>query len=143
MGLFWEFWFKVQDNDLSDPVKYVLDGEEVWIPEIEGEFYACMNEGAKVKLAYLGSEIIGFMLYHYAYNCVLLIRHMYVIPEHENAGIAKKLVDAVGDVKKLIFQTRRNSPPERMLELTKEFRSVISEDPVITTWEMPWRANGD
>lgn len=133
IALFWEFWLKVNREDQSLPVHYNIMGIEYEIPEIEATLYGCLHQGGKVKVAYKGETMVGFMLYHMAFDCVAIIRHMYCLVDK----LAKPLVDST-DALKVIFQTRKENPPTRLLEITKPFRSKIKEDDKLITWEMNW-----
>lgn len=139
LPLFWEFWIKVQREDQSLPVRYNLFGFTYEVPEIEATLYRFVyKENCRIKVAYQDDVVVGFMLYNLVFDSILVIRHMYTMV----SGLGKWLVECVDNVKKVIFQTRKENPPERCLQLTEKFRKKITETDKIITWEMDWGNNG-
>lgn len=140
LGLVWEFLYKVQQEDTSYPVSFEIGEETVTVTQLEAELLRYLYEGAKIQIAYYNGKQIGYMLYHSAYDCILLIRHMYLEPDFAGLGIGKKMVESIGeDTKRVFFQTRKNNPPEELLDQTENFRIKVKETSKLITWEMPWR----
>lgn len=136
MELLVDYWQIVNEEDLSTPYEYEIPGGSTTIPEARATLYMLLNEGAKIKLAYVGSDLVGFLIYHTVYRSSLVIRHLYSI--RERSSTARVLVEtALPEVRKLLFQTRKVNPPKRLLGLLKGAR-VLYEDDKLIDWEMEW-----
>ena len=137
--LFNQYWREVNEEDLSGLQVYQVNGNDVLVPEIQATLYMLMQEGAKIKLAYEGSDLIGFLVYHTVYKSVVVIRHLYSI--RERSSTAKRLVEsALPNVKKLLFQTRKRNPPNRLLSILRN-ADILHEDNKLIDWEMQWQCH--
>lgn len=105
----------------------------------EAKVYQLQAERCGIQLVWKDGAIIGFMLYHLAYDCILLIKGMYIEPAHEGKGLGKgRLIASLGKpIKRLFFQSYASNPPERMLKITPEKRELHHDGDLIT-WEMDW-----
>lgn len=140
MALLWEFWFKVNHEDLGVVDLIDVYGEQIPMLKIEAKLYQLLAEKQKFQLAYFDGKAIGFLMYKLAYDCILGIDALYVEPSHEGKGLAKALVNSLGKpVSKVLFQTHIATPPERLLEITKD-KSLkeVTRSQTKITWEMPW-----
>ncbi len=139
--IFWEYWAMVNEEDRGKVIEFNILGQKHKVLDIEAILYKYFNDGAKVQVAVKNNEIISFMLYHIAYECVVGITAMYSLPGEESNGLGKGLVNSLGKpVKKIIFQTRKLKKPHRLFELTEKYRKLIYDNTEanLYIWEMTW-----
>lgn len=136
-GILWEFWLKVNGEDLSEPSEFShLAGHT--LSKAEAKVYHFEYERCKIQLAIENDEIVGFLVYHLAYNCVLAVEALYIEPKYEKRGLGKGLIESLNKpIKKIFFQTHINIPPERLLNLNKNSKELMRQGDLIT-WEMDW-----
>ncbi len=151
--VFWEYWLKVNGEDLSDEVEELVLGVPVKITRIERAVYGYLADGFTILLvtdvvpdgAVDVEKIVGFAILRRVCDVVLDVRHMFLEPEYRDTGAGVKLirmVDELSPVHRIIFQTRLEAPPELFLGQTKRFRRLIAESDRLATWEMDWGSNG-
>lgn len=111
---------------------------------VESKLLQLKAERCKVQLAFSEDRAIGFLLYYLAYNSILIIEGLYVLPEYEGRGVGKHLVESLGKpVLRVYFQTRKDSPPNRLFDVTSKWSpKKLSENERKITWEMPWDCLG-
>ena len=128
-----------QSRSVCGVVKTKVGANEFDIPEIESKLYYKLQSGAKVQLAYHDDEIVGFMLYHEIYDCVLVIHNMFTSPKYFNNSMGAGMINSLKKpIKKVLFQSRKNNSPSQMLKVTKNWREKLSENEDMITWEMKW-----
>lgn len=137
---FWKFQLLVNGDEYSGWRE--IHETRVQYTELEAYIGALTTETCKFQLA-LNSDrtvCLGFLMYHMYAECILYVRGMYVEPGFEKAHIGHRLLKSLGKpIKKIIFQTQINCPPERLLGMTVEERSEIHRTDKLITWEMPWK----
>lgn len=143
MGMFYDYYLEVNEEDLSREVDWTTyAGDTIRTTALEARFDYLMKHSGKVQIAIEDDEIVGFLLYHMIFDCILVIRGMYAIPSHHNKSLGKKLIQSLDQVvTKVVFQTRKAKPPEQMLSVTKPYRNKIGENETMITWEMTWAAD--
>lgn len=138
-----KFWMAVNGEDLSQ--EYLYDGLP-FVPPVtkaEAKLLHFKYERCKIQIAVRHREIVGFLVYHMAYNCVLAVECIYVSPEHENKHVGKGLITSLGlPIKRIFFQTHRDQPPERFLGLIGNRAKRLHETGELVTWEMNWHGTG-
>lgn len=140
-GMLWEFYWTAYGRDESEWVEVDVWGHKVPVQQVEASMYMFIQDNCDIKLAMEEDECVGFLIYNLAYNCVLIVRALYTIPEREARGVGKSLVDSIdAPVKKLIFQTYKPAPPQRLLDFTKSRRKEIHTAGNMITWEMDWES---
>lgn len=121
----------VKEHEFFD-LKFPMTG-------VEARVYQLMAEKRQFKLAYVGSEVVGLLVYNFIHGCLLSVECLYVRPEYEQNGIGKKLINSVGKVVKILFQTRTDNAPDRLLELVKNYDPVeLNSESYKKTWELKW-----
>ena len=139
LPLFWEYWFRVNGEDLGEHLECDVLGVPIRVHQAEAKLYEQLASGSAFQLVYEGDDLIGFMQYHVAYSCVLIIRAMYFDSKHQKSTLGKDLVNSLElPIKEVIFQTRVNAPPERMLEIAERYGKVLHEEDKLKTWSMLW-----
>lgn len=126
-------------EDQSQWTEVEVFGHTVPMQQIERTLYRYLHENCEAVLAMEGEDCVGFLLYNLAFHSIVIVRALYIVPERERAGMAKRLMNSVNaEVRKIIFQTYKPSPPKRLLEFTKGRRKQIHEMGNLITWEMDW-----
>ncbi|MBR9701023.1 GNAT family N-acetyltransferase [Candidatus Woesearchaeota archaeon] len=141
--IFWEYWAVINGEDLSGFDEFESYGHKIKMSKAESHLYWYLNKGDQVQLLYNKDEIVGFMIYHNIYDCIIAVRCLYLIPEYFNNGLGKQMVSSLESDKRkidrVIFQTRRDSPPEQFLKAcVNKYGKKIAEDDKLITWEMDW-----
>ena len=138
LGLYWEYWLKVNEDDLSrEMVWHMADGTAVVTTELEAMYEWYARKGSQVQLARSGDCIVGFLHYQDIFDCMIVVRGMYLEDEYVSTKVGHGLVNSLKP-KKLIFQTRKEKPPEAMLKATEPYREKVDEDDKLITWIMDW-----
>lgn len=137
--MFWEFWLKHNGEDLSEKSPLEIDGKKTDILKIESVFYYFVREKFDFQLAYDDEKLVGFLMHRHLWATFLIVPAMFIEAKYFNKGIGVKLVDSLKlPIKKILFQTRKNIPPDQFLKSTKNYRRLVAEDNVFKTWEMNW-----
>jgi len=138
-GLFWQYWYVVNQEDLSTVRTVVCYGEEFPMTDVEAKYYVLRAERYSFQMAKQGGVYIGFMMYHLVYDCILIIDGLFVEPQCEKLGVCKGLVNSLKTVKKVFFQTRIANPPQRLHDkLNKDAVTEVCRSETKITWEMTW-----
>jgi hypothetical protein len=139
LAIYNQAYVDVANQDLLFVEHIDFCGHDVPMFRLEQELFNHTRKGGKVHLCYKESEIIGFMLYHNIYNCVLVVPYLYFYPQYYNKGLGCAMVDSLGlPIKRVVFQTHVAIPPEQFLKSTEKFRRKIHETDKMITWEMDW-----
>ncbi len=139
MVLFWECYRQTQDVDMGGHDEIEEDGRKIKLYLIEQEFDVFYVKGAKFQVAKRGSEVIGIMVYHSIYDCVLVIHFLFIEEKNYNRGIGCKFVSSIeSPVKRVIFQTNKKIVPSQFLKSVEKFRRKIHDGDKFTVWEMDW-----
>jgi hypothetical protein len=143
-AMLWEYWLKVNGEDLSDEVEVEVLGVPVKMQRVEKTLYGYLAQGFKITLA-LHPEgwVVGFLIARRVCDVVLEVRHMWVEPSERESKVGAGLVHFMAQehpIVELIFQSRNELPPEQMLKLTSGRRRVVYAGEKLTTWAMPWEA---
>lgn len=129
----WEACFAVNQED--------LDGKttvgDIQLHNAERRFYDWMNRGDEVRIAWVGQEIVGLLVTHAIGDKIGYIRLLYTKPEFEGLRVGKGLVDSVRP-KRLVFRTRRDTPPLRCLAITS-IAMRVCQSKNWDLWSMEWR----
>lgn len=140
MPLMWEYWFVVNQEDLSEWEDMEL-APNIVAPyqKVEIMILGNLHKGVQFKLAYVEDRAVGMMMYNQFWDSILVVHGMYVYPEAQLRGVGSGLVWSAGDVKKVLFRTRKNNPPLTFMGVMGHDR-VISEDEKHVVREMDWQA---
>lgn len=132
-------WRMVQGEDLSHLVeREILGGVKIQMPAVEDLYYWYLKNGCKFVLAERGDDVLGILVYHQIFENVIAIRMLYAAPGSWGSKVGKGLVAATSP-KRVLFQTRKDHPPQQVLKLTESVRRQIDETEKLITWEMEWR----
>lgn len=138
--LYWQFCWDVNQEDISTIKTFEINDAKIEILEAEARILAYLALGCDIKVAYLGNVMIGFLIYQKIFETMITVRCLYVDSIASQLKLGKGLISSLWPIpKQLIFQTRKGLPPDRCLEVTKGFRTKISEDEHFETWLMDWR----
>lgn len=141
LPIFWEYWCRVNQEDKSEIVEIKIkdDLNPMKMPGIEALLYYYLSNAFNIKICEDDKEIIGFMIYRHVFTHMIQVPAFYFIEEYRKTYAAKDFVDSIyPEIKRIVFQTRKENPPERLLEITKGKRHVVFEDDKLITWEMEW-----
>jgi len=139
LGLYWEFNFKVTGEDLNFEIEYPIGpNENIKTTALEAEYLGFVKLGGQVQVAVAQGEIVGFMLYHRVFDCILIIRGMYTAPKYYCKRIGYRLINSIEGINLILFQTRNEKPPAQMLKMTERYRRLVGEDEKLKTWQMRW-----
>jgi len=138
--LVWEYWDRVNQQDLSEWEDVELKpGIVVPYQKVEMMIYCLGSKGRRFWGAKLDGRLVAFLCYGIAYDAVLLVDHFFVLPEYEGRGIGQSMVDSLPHpVKRLFFYTRKANPP-KLLQAIHSAEPIFEDDKHIT-WEMKWAA---
>ncbi len=136
--LYWQFCFDVNGEDVATLKEFDLDGSKVQITEAEARLYAFLNAGCKIQVAFVNNVMAGFLLYSNLFENIISIRSCFVESWALELKLGKGLINSLqSKPKNLIFQTRKATPPDKLLKVTP-IRTKIAEDEHFLTWSMPW-----
>lgn len=138
IGLFWEFWLRVNQEDLSKKKTYKTKEGTFCVPEIEGVLYGYIHDGHKVTVALDEGNVVAFILYKEVFPGVIAIKHGFTDYCYEKCGLIKDMINSVG-VKTVIFQTKKKNEPTRILEISPT-KKLIDENEHLYTWIMKWES---
>ena len=137
-GLYWEYWFQVNGEDLSEEIEFKLDdGKRVVTTELEVFLHQQFKDGFQVHLVIMDDAPCGFLLYQRVFDGIIVIRGMFLEKELIGTGAGFQLLDDLNP-KKVIFQSSKSRVPEEMLKVTEPFREKVSETDKKITWIMNW-----
>lgn len=106
------------------------------------QLYRYVNEGCKIfTIMTQNGTMLGVAIGVFAFTGILCIRGLYVIPEARRLCLANHLVNCFGNVDNLMFQTRKENPPELMFKALKFTPSKIIESDKLITWTVKWENN--
>lgn len=139
-----EYFMKVQGRNLGHVKDYPVNGETIKALEVDAEICLLTDEAAKIRLCIENDEVIGMMIYHVIYKCILVIRGLYVFSSFRKHGIGCKLIESVDiDLKRLLFQTYVSRRPAELFEWIRKWNckfEKIHRDGDIVTYELDWRS---
>lgn len=125
--------------DAENAILLLADGQRLREHEANLAYYYGRGDSVR-SLEYRG-KCIGFLIYQFAFDGVLLIRGLYVLPGYAGFGLGKGLVNSLKQpIKKVLFQTRKEVPPTRLLGHIAIRATKVYENNEMITWEMPWEA---
>jgi len=130
-----EFWKEAHNEDKD---KYVTlkrsDGTSYQIYDLEGLLYWFLHEEhCKLKIAEHDNKVIGFMIYYYFFESVLIVRGIWFRPEHRKKGFLRGLTHSVGHIACVLSQTYTgNSPKEIRNEKTR--RKLLHRNDEFEVW---------
>lgn len=138
IGLFYEGWLSVNGEDLSDWVEMPFG--EIKMPMQRAEVFLnyYLGRGHRITVCWAGDDPVGMLLYQPIFDSVIGVRLLYFTERYRASGLGKQAIDSLGGVKLVVFQTRKDSLPDRCLQITAPFRRLISQDDTLCTWEMNW-----
>lgn len=138
IGLFWEFWLRVNGEDLSKKKNYETKDGTYCIPEIEGVLYAYLHEQHKIQIAMDEGNVISFILYREVFPGLIAIKHGFTDYCYEECGLIRKMIDSIKP-QAVMFQTRKKNEPKRILAVSPT-KTLVSEDEDLCTWFMKWES---
>lgn len=102
---------------------------------VEGQTLAwTLNDGAKIRIAEKDDKIIGFMVYHYLIDSILLVRGIYFVPEYRSRGLLARMIFSVGHVSRVFSQTLSKHEPQE-IQGEKKNRVLVREHDGVKVWE--------
>jgi hypothetical protein len=137
-----EFWTNVNDEDLWEWVDIETHGVSVRVQKIELQMYQYINAGFKVLVAESsGGVMMGVLVANKVFLDTLAVRAFYLIPEARKMKVGRDLIQSFDNVESIMFQTRRENPPELMFKALKFEPSKVSENDTMITWSVKWENN--
>lgn len=142
--LYWFFCDTVNQEDVSHLKEFDgPDGAKVQMVEAEARLYGYKASGVRVQLAFVDAITTGLLIYSVVFERIVAVRCLYVEPWSQRLKLAKGLIDSLQPTpKKLIFQSRKEVPPERLLAITQGRRTIIDENEHFFTHAMEWLNDG-
>lgn len=138
--LAWEYWLVVNQEDYSEWEDLELaPGIVAPYQKVETFIVGNRYKGSEFKLAFVGDRAAGMMLYNLLWGSILVVHAMYVQPEFQLMGLGSGLVNSMGDIKKVLYRTRKANPPATFLGVMKHAK-IIAEDSKHFVREMDWQA---
>jgi GNAT superfamily N-acetyltransferase len=139
--VFEKYWELISpDTDKS----VVLLDNGLRLSEHEGQLAYYYGKLDQVRAVEYRNKIIGFLIYQIVLDGILLIRGLYVLPEYAGFGLGKGLVNSLTQpISKVIFQTRLEVPPNRLLGHVASRATKICETSQMATWEMTWEKSNE
>ena len=135
---FKRYW-QVINPDFVDSVIDV--GEGLKLERREAILLQYWTAGFDAQVVRKDNEIVGFLIYQVVFDAVLLVKGLFVEPVHLGRGLAKGLIDSLNrPIRRVIFQTQKEFPPERLLGLVSGRTEKLGGDCDMETWEMTWEA---
>lgn len=133
---------EVLGEDTSQPYEVRLGGQAPFTcPKVEAIAMGYLITNHEVLLAMSGETVVGFMVYRCSYDCLLLVRSLYVLPEYQGLGLVKSFKLASfrdRQIHRVFYQTRSDRPPEVLLQHTEKRSRLIQKKGNLLTWEMTW-----
>jgi hypothetical protein len=131
-----DYFKDLKGEDLD---KFIWLGHENGKPYRMNEVEAQLNkwllhDRAKVQVAELEDKIIGFMVYHYFFDSILVVRGIYFIPEYKNRGLLARMIFSIGHVSRVLSQTLTEHEPKE-IQGEKKNRLLVYEDETYRVWE--------
>ena len=141
--ILWEYFYLVNLEDLSEVTETVFLGQKLKMSLVERELYHFLHKGCEIQMAYNGDEIVGFMIYHNIYDCLIAVHCLYLEQQYFKKGLGKNMVKSIESDKikitKVLFQTNRERPPEQFMKSSvNKYGRKIGESGKMDTWEMDW-----
>jgi len=142
-----DYWKSVNGKDLSNFIEIELSDGPTEILEIDLKMVRLIADGAKIRLALLNRDVIGFMIYHVAYDCILAVEGLYVEKPFRRKGIGINLIESLEKpLQKIFFQTHISRKPAEMFGALKQLgmnHKRLRRVKDIITWECDWeKENG-
>lgn len=138
--LYWQFCHDVNGEDVSGLKSFEINGEHHEVLEAEARILGYLSAGCGIKVAYIGEVLAGFLIYQRVFDTLYAIRCLYAEPWSSGLKLGKRLVSSLRPLPtQLIFQSRKTAQPVRMLSITADHRTKVSECEHFETWIMNWR----
>lgn len=136
----WEYWFVVNQEDHSEWDDLELaPGIVAPYQKVEIDIIGNLHKGTKIRMAWCEDRAVGFMMYNDLWGSIIIVHAMYVYPEEQLRGVGRGLIWSVGDIKKVLFRTRKKNPPLRFLSVMGH-DTIIAEDDEHIVRELDWQA---
>lgn len=138
--LYWFFCDAVNQEDISCLKEFEgPGGAKVQMIEAEARLYGYKTAGARVQLAFVNEMLTGLLIYSVVFERIVAVRCLYVEPWSQRLKLAKGLINSLQPTpQKLVFQSRKEVPPERLLAITQGRRTTIDENEHFFTYAMEW-----
>ena len=138
--LFRQYWDEVELEKPIDLIRFEgADGPDI-TNQLQAKLYTYEREGAKIRLAYHERELIGFLIYHMIFNCIMICRAVYIKPEFRKLSVSRRLFFHDKKVKRVYAQTYgQKEPVVTGLSAEKEGRKrrrVVHEEDGMKIWEI-------
>lgn len=128
----------MNEVDLSHEVERTILGDvKVKMTAVEDVLYWYMQNGCRIQIAEKGDDVVGILVYHKIFDTIIAVRMMYLPQSHQGTYAGKGLVSSVNP-KRVIFQTRKESPPTTLFKVTEGRRRLLDESDKLLTFEMEW-----
>jgi len=130
-----DYWFEVHREDKNRYFTYKqADGTETECSELEALLYwYLLEEHCKLRLAICGKKVIGFMLYYYFFDSVLVVRGIWFRPSYRKRMLLRGLTYSVGNVSCVISQTYSKNQPKDLKD-EKKRRKRIYQNGEFDVW---------
>jgi hypothetical protein len=105
------------------------------VPKSEAAVYDYLYRGYEIKVIEVDTHLMGFCLYRSVFSDLVAINFMYIDEELRGARLAPKLIRACAGEKGVVFQTRKDIPPEKLFQIVK-YHTKVQEKENLVTWFM-------
>lgn len=135
------FCEQVNQEDVTELRQFNFpDGDGILMIEAEARLYGYKYVGAQIQLAYVDGVLRGFLIYSKVFDRIIAVRCLYFETWTQGFKLGKGIINSLLPIPKLlIFQSKKTNAPERMLEITKKHRVLISGDENFFTYHMEWK----
>ena len=137
-----KYWDRVNRKDLMDTMELEVKGQKTSLLKVDSKVLQLVDDGIKIRLALIGEDVVGFMLYRIAFDTLLAIDGMYVLDGFRKHGIGRSLINSLEKpIKKIFFQTHLKNRPGSMFKALEALGcdiKKIARDGDLITWESNW-----
>ena len=125
-----KYWKDVHGEDLNK----TMQAEQYEVNGLEAKIYEYIHVyRANIRVLEDEGKIVGFTIYHIAFECIMIILGVYLDAEYRSKGLLKKMVFSVPhEIKKIFSQTYPHKAHEDVP------RKKIYEKDGLITWENFW-----
>lgn len=126
------YWREINREDLEEDIPVNVNGQWMGIKKVDYKLQNLLYEGIKVKVAILDSEIVGFIWYRDAFNCMVVgIDAFYVRQEVRFQKVGQMIINSFANQYnkgqfEIYAQFHEENMPMSMLNSFKRWEKVRS-----------------
>jgi len=135
-SLFADYWREVHGEELETVKVFETEDGDIITNGVEAQIYKYLYEDrAKIKIAVKGERMIGFMVYHYIFDSILICHGIYLRPEFRKANRMISLICSPGNPKRVFSQTYKGEMQPMEIRGEKKNRKLLHERENVLVWE--------